>query len=77
MNTATVTVPPPPLASPAASPARTSAAEAWDAICAGMGIATLSAEEAAKLPPWTEAEAAAFARTIGEAFEGVEPTAAA
>ena len=77
MNTATITVLPPPPAPAAGSAARTRAAEAWDEICAGLGIATLSAEEAANLPPWTEAEAAAFERTIEEAFEGVEPAAAA
>ena len=74
MNTASALSSSP--APPVSSPVRTSAAEAWDEICAGMGIATLSAEEAASLPPWMEAEAAAFERTIEEAFEGVEPAAA-
>ena len=73
MNTATAPSPSPAL--PAGSPARTSAAAAWDEICTGLGIATLSAEEAASLPPWTAEEAAAFERTIEEAFEGVEPVA--
>ncbi len=49
-----------------------SAVEAWDAICRGMGITPMSAEEAASLPPMTDEEADAFERVIQEAFEQVE-----
>ena len=41
-----------------------------------MGIGSLSAEEAANLPPWTEDEVTAFKRTIDEVFEVVEPASA-
>ncbi len=57
---------------PAKLPATLSAADALGEICRGMGIAPLAADEAAALPPWTEHEAAAFERTINEAFERIE-----
>ncbi len=74
MNTASAL--PPSSVAAVGSPAGISAAEAWDEICAGMGIATLSAEDAANLMPWTEEEAATFARTIEEVFEHVDPAVA-
>ncbi len=52
-------------------PVGTSAVEAWDVICRGMGITPMSAEEAANLPPMTDEEADAFERVIQEAFEQI------
>jgi hypothetical protein len=37
-----------------------------------MGITPMSAEEAANLPPLTDAELDAFERVIQEAFEQIE-----
>ena len=68
MSATVDTLPP----SPAKSLVAPSAAEALGEICAGMGIAPLTAEEAADLPPWAEEDANAFERTINEAFEQIE-----
>ena len=68
MSATVDTVPP----STAKVPGTISATAAWDEICRGMGIAPLTAEEAADLPPWTEEDANAFERTINEAFEQIE-----
>ncbi len=55
-----------------ALPVGQGAAKAWDAICRGMGITPLSAEEAANLPPLTDEELDAFERVIQETFEQIE-----
>lgn len=65
---------------PPSSPTRSklptgpSVASVLDAACQELGIAVLSDAEAAQLSPWTEMEAAAFERTINEAFEQIEET---
>lgn len=74
MNAAVLPPAPVPVADQV-SPVGSSAAEAWDTICRGMGVERLSPEEAAALPPWTEEGAAAFERTIANAFERVEEPA--
>ena len=70
MKTAPANVPPadpgPAVARPPL-PTGPRAAAVWDEMCREMGIERLSPEEAAALPPWTEAEAAAFERAVAEA----------
>ncbi len=53
-------------------PQGSGAAEAWDEMFSVLGMAPLTAEEAAAFPPCTEEEEKAFERAINEACEQIE-----